>query len=686
MGNATLVGAHESIPEPLQRHRRWCTWHLARNAGGRPTKRPDQSTLQLEACRDFAAVAGTPRTADGGVGFVLTRGVAGELGTLVALDLDACRDPATKSLAGWAQTVLRMFPDAYAEVSPSGAGLRVWLEVRDVSAIRRAKVRIDAPPLPEGTTKGAELQVFGARGAAEYVTVTGNPPQAQRWCVVDDLEQLAATFGLDCDDTPAARLPAGQGPAPALVEITAGVLAEPRGRELIAGQWKETHAGASASEAFHALAQLAVRAARGHGEAAVTWLLAETAWGRGEIDDSADPVRYTRRAWVSRDVARTMARPAPVPMSEVFRPLESHELNGQQEKPVSRLITHAEFLRRRATQLFLVRDVLPRTGVIQFFGEPNAGKTPFALSLAMHVAGGRETWFGYDVERHGGVVYMVGEDANGLGWRAEAEQVALGIDGAILEQNLRWTTEPGRLCDAEDVARWAREVQACFPAGTALVLVDTQSRNFGDGDENSTRDMTTFTNNLARLAEILGCAIMLTHHTGHTNKDRARGSSVLFGALDASFEVTQGDGLVVTAKPNKAKNWSKPAPLVGQLVPRVVGRDDRGREITAITLVTAAPVMDGFAALSVAETAIEGAPELRAALVAVAAVEGRPATYDDIAEASGGAVLRNQLRRGLISRLLDIGLVEVESEGGGRGKGAVYRLTEIGKMVCMMHS
>ena len=85
-----------------------------------------------------AAVAGTPRTADGGVGFVLTRGVAGELGTLVALDLDACRDPTTKTLAGWAQTVLRMFPDAYAEVSPSGAGLRVWLEVRDVSAIRRA--------------------------------------------------------------------------------------------------------------------------------------------------------------------------------------------------------------------------------------------------------------------------------------------------------------------------------------------------------------------------------------------------------------------------------------------------------------------------------------------------------------------------------------------------------------------
>jgi hypothetical protein len=51
-----------------------------------------------------------------------------------------------------------------------------------------------------------------------------------------------------------------------------------------------------------------LEAARGHGDAAVEFLLNETAWGRGEVDNSRDPGKYMREDWVERDVARAAGK------------------------------------------------------------------------------------------------------------------------------------------------------------------------------------------------------------------------------------------------------------------------------------------------------------------------------------------------------------------------------------------
>jgi putative DNA primase/helicase len=44
----------------------------------------------------------------------------------VGIDLDDCREPTTGALSSFAQQILRRF-DSYAEVSPSGAGVKVFL-------------------------------------------------------------------------------------------------------------------------------------------------------------------------------------------------------------------------------------------------------------------------------------------------------------------------------------------------------------------------------------------------------------------------------------------------------------------------------------------------------------------------------------------------------------------------------
>lgn len=673
MTEASGVPSPAQVPELLREIPRWCRWRREQNRAGKWTRVPDQSTLVLGACRELAATAG-PADNEQGRGFVFTGGVPVEGGHLVALDLDVAVDAAGK-WAPWAAELLAWCA-SWAEWSPSGRGVRVWLVVRQLPANCTSKARQPGEPTLDG--KLPELQVFGL-GAAGYVTVTGRPvpgaPATVR--VVDSLEPLQK-WGV-CRPVPTegkGTLPVGPGPVPTLEAITARVTNGPDGAALVAGRWKATRAAdRSASEAFHRLACLALEAAEGHGAQAVAWLLRCTAWGRGAIDDSAEPERYTRRAWVHADVCRIAAR-SPAAAATAFdlvplppAPAEAPLAAAEKPKPAL-LIPHREFLARRAKQLFLVDGVLPRTGLAQVYGDPGCGKTPFALSLALHVAAGRGDWFGHGIATgRRGVAYLVGEDANGLGWRAEAQAQAMGITPQQLEP-LVWSTRAARLDDEEDAGAFVAAMRELLGAGAALVVVDTQSRNFGTGDENSTQDMTRFVHHLARVAELLGCLVLLVHHTGHTAKERARGSSVLFGALDASYAVKR-EGSMVTMEPTKSKNWQDCAPLRGRLVP-VSLPDGDGGTVSAITLQAST---DAEHVAEAVAARVADAKNL-AVLRALAVLDGKRVRAADLAAAAD--VPEFLLRRAILPELQQVCFIEAESGDKTNPKGTVWRVTEAG--------
>jgi hypothetical protein len=72
---------------------------------------------------------------------------------IVGLDLDDCRDPATKAIDSWAEQIIRRLR-SYTEVSPSGTGLRIF-------------VRGELPP--EGRHKG-QIEVYDT---GKFLSVTG---------------------------------------------------------------------------------------------------------------------------------------------------------------------------------------------------------------------------------------------------------------------------------------------------------------------------------------------------------------------------------------------------------------------------------------------------------------------------------------------------------------------------------
>ena len=75
-----------------------------------------------------------------------------------------------------------------------------------------------------------------------------------------------------------------------------------------------------------------------------------------------------------------------------------------------------------------------------------------------------------------------------------------------------------------------------------LVVIGTLARNFGQGDENSVRDMVSFISNVERLAEAFGAHVIIVHHTGKDRTKNARGSSALNAAVSTEIKVTNASG------------------------------------------------------------------------------------------------------------------------------------------------
>ena len=306
------ASSKNEVPVLLRQLRRWIRWHLTDDP--KPTKRPSSSPAELGAATVYPE--GVTLDERGGVGLLFTGGIEFRRGAerlrLLALDLDAARDPLTDTVTDWAAEVIEWSGHSYTEVSPSGYGLRVLVLVAADSIPAGLRSVARATEAAPGTAKRAGLQLFGLTDVAAYVTMTGRRlSDTAAGPRVVDLAPLIARWGLQADPAAADAdaLLAGRGEAPSLDAITAAVAEQRHGAELTAGDWRAV-TRESSSEAYLVLATHALRAARGHGEVALQWLLTRTAWGRGEVDDAGNPGKYSREGWVRAELRRIAAKRA----------------------------------------------------------------------------------------------------------------------------------------------------------------------------------------------------------------------------------------------------------------------------------------------------------------------------------------------------------------------------------------
>jgi hypothetical protein len=170
------------------------------------------------------------------------------------------------------------------------------------------------------------------------------------------------------------------------------------------------------------------------------------------------------------------------------------------------------------------------------FGDPGCGKSFFAVDLALSVATGTD--FHQRDTKQGAVFFIAGEGHNGLARRFAAWSKARGIPlaGVPLFKSER-AAQFLDMASAKAVTNAVKGLAAQH-GSPALIIIDTLARNFGPGDENNTKEMSEFIVAIDDMkANFPGCCVLIVHHSGHADKQRARGAMALKGALDFEFRI-----------------------------------------------------------------------------------------------------------------------------------------------------
>ena len=189
---------------------------------------------------------------------------------------------------------------------------------------------------------------------------------------------------------------------------------------------------------------------------------------------------------------------------------------------------------------WLVEGFIEENSLCMFFGPPGCGKSFVAVDVGLHIGMGRY-WHGLKVKQAENVLFVASEGAWGMRQRQQAWLKHYGIELDDFESDPKYDSieetvdiysKDGAI-DLVESIDFHVEKTGRIPK---IIMIDTLARSFGEGDENSTRDMNVFVNHIKTyLMDRYGCTILIIHHSGHQNKERARGSISLKGALSSEY-------------------------------------------------------------------------------------------------------------------------------------------------------
>lgn len=279
-------------------------------------------------------------------------------------------------------------------------------------------------------------------------------------------------------------------------------------------------------------------------------------------DDDARAAEFAAKE--VEKAARGAARPNMAHLGEQLR--QQLVIRGMEQQPMKqpdkvranspkrRLIADCELLAKAGPIDWLIKNYLEKDAIIEIFGDSGHFKTFIAFDIARSVASGQH-WHGNEVHNAGPVLYVCGEGHNGLARRRRALEQKYA-DGPL---PIRYATSAFGLTvdtEVEELTALIRDME--IPP--VLIIIDTLARNFGPADENSTAAMNMFIDNIGKLRN--GATVLIIHHTGHANKERARGAYSLHAGIDAEFKADfDADKGMVIFENRKMKDAPEPPPL-----------------------------------------------------------------------------------------------------------------------------
>lgn len=224
-----------------------------------------------------------------------------------------------------------------------------------------------------------------------------------------------------------------------------------------------------------------------------------------------------------------------------------------------------DFCTQPPSTSWLVREYFELDSLAAIFGDSEAGKSFLSIDLACHIAHGIP-WRGKKVTQ-GIVLYIAGEGQNGLKRRFKAwhERYELPV-----KKNIAVRTVPAALCEpskVNELVDYIKKLIASIGEIPVFIVIDTLNRNFGNGNENDTKDMTAFVSGLDCIRTATNACVAVVHHCGHGDKTRMRAAISLHNAVDSEYLfIREGNreditSLKSTLTNTKTKEGLTPKPL-----------------------------------------------------------------------------------------------------------------------------
>ena len=218
-------------------------------------------------------------------------------------------------------------------------------------------------------------------------------------------------------------------------------------------------------------------------------------------------------------------------------------------------------IERMDPPVYLATNWLVQGTLAALYGPSGVGKSFIVLDLLYSISSGTE-WLGSIPVVQGAVVYIAAEGVGGLQKRQRA-WLATHPDADI--SSVRYITVPVNMLEAPEVNDLLDSIRGQCPDMPVLVVIDTLARSMAGGDENSTHDMNAVIAAADRVRMLLGCHVLIVHHTGK-NGENERGSSALRGACDTMLKVHADNGAIML-ECDKQKDAITPAAIGLKLVP-----------------------------------------------------------------------------------------------------------------------
>ena len=237
---------------------------------------------------------------------------------------------------------------------------------------------------------------------------------------------------------------------------------------------------------------------------------------RWDVDDFK-PDGKTYKSLLA-ELSKNTTAPEGLPLALANRP-----------EPVKRfkLLTIPEVLNQPDSS-WLVKGLLPASGIGAIYGASNSGKSFLVIDLLMSLCLGW-SWFAFKVPKPRPVVYLALEGGGGIKNRLTAYLKHYGITAPA---NFRL------IIDAFDIRDQATDLlEAITEINPAIVCIDTLNQSAPGSDENSNVDMSLIISKAKEISAAINGLVLLVHHTGKDISKGLRGHSSLNAALDIAIEV-----------------------------------------------------------------------------------------------------------------------------------------------------